>query len=123
MSGHVGQSRKVVPGAVRAVAGSTAAAGSFEATGAAAAIFVSGSNERELSRAMSHVREPERRGRLIEGGRQWAAQHDWAPMVQALRELMHRAWDEGKTEEMTEFFAEWRRLRTIQAEVDIWYPQ
>jgi glycosyltransferase involved in cell wall biosynthesis len=83
-----------------------------------AAVFISGRDEGELRRAMAIVREPARRKQLIDRGLRQAGLFDWDAMARGFYDLLKKAAQEGESSAMKEFFREWKRLRTIQADVD-----
>jgi glycosyltransferase involved in cell wall biosynthesis len=84
-----------------------------------AAVFVSGKDEGELCRAMTAVREPARRKCLVERGLEQAARFSWDSIARELRELIQMAAGERESPEESGFFSAWKRLRAIQAEVDV----
>jgi glycosyltransferase involved in cell wall biosynthesis len=83
-----------------------------------AASFISGRDRSELVEAMALVGRPEQRSRMIEKGLQRATLYNWDAMASSVFGLMERAVKEAKTPAQQAFFAEWKRVRTIQAEVD-----
>jgi glycosyltransferase involved in cell wall biosynthesis len=83
-----------------------------------AAIFVSGSDQSELRKAMTQVCEPAGREQLIERGLRRAALFNWENMARGFFELLTKAQEERNTPTMQNFFREWKRLRQIQADVD-----
>ena len=84
-----------------------------------AAVFVSGHDRNELRDAMTLVGEPQRRKQLIEKGLQRAALYDWNVMARGVYALLKKAAEERETPAMQAFFQDWKRLRAIQAEVDV----
>jgi glycosyltransferase involved in cell wall biosynthesis len=87
-----------------------------------AALTISGREEKELAWAMRRVREPGVRKQLVESGRARAAQYDWNTMARAVHTLLQQACAEGRSAKTAEFFRRWKKLRTIQASVDIFDP-
>jgi glycosyltransferase involved in cell wall biosynthesis len=84
-----------------------------------AAIFISGKDESEMRSAMRSVREREHRARLITMGLQRAADLDWDVMAHGFHGLLQKAKEQGERRAMKEFFDRWKKLRRIQAEVDV----
>jgi glycosyltransferase involved in cell wall biosynthesis len=84
-----------------------------------ALIAVSGHSRSELRRAMETVREPKKRKILIERGLRVATGHTWDSTANGLLNGIKRACEERQSPAMRAFFEEWRRLRAIQAEVDV----
>jgi glycosyltransferase involved in cell wall biosynthesis len=84
-----------------------------------AAIFVSGRDEDELRRAMSSVRTPSHRKQLVERGLRRAALYDWDVMARGLHGSFKKAQEDGETSAMKDFFDRWKKLRRIQAEVEV----
>jgi glycosyltransferase involved in cell wall biosynthesis len=96
----------------------TTRCGSLAEVAGDAAIFISGSDEGELSQAMAMVREPAHRRELTARGRERAARYSWKNLACELHDLIHKAGAERESLERSGFFREWRRLRAMQAEVD-----
>ena len=68
---------------------------------------------------MMSVREPAQRKSLVERGLKQATRFDWDAIPRVLHDLVQMAAGERESLEESGFFREWRRLRTIQAEVDV----
>lgn len=84
-----------------------------------AAIFVSGHDESETRSAMRSVRERAQRPRLIKMGLQRAARYDWDVMARGIHDLLKKAKKQAEGQATKEFFDRWKKLRCIQAEVDV----
>ena len=94
--------------------------GSLGEVAADAAMTISGDDANELRSAMRSVRDPVTRKRLIEAGLQRVPLYDWDVMTRAFHGLLEKARQDGASPETAEFMKQWNRLRTIQAEVDVW---
>ena len=84
-----------------------------------AAIFISGRDEEEMRSAMRAVRERAQRTQLIEKGLQRALLYNWDVTTRGLYDLLKRAKEQGEGQATKVFFDRWRKLRRIQAEVDV----
>jgi glycosyltransferase involved in cell wall biosynthesis len=84
-----------------------------------AALFVTGHDASELRRAMKLVREPSHRKGSVMKGLQRAALYNWDAAALGLCDLLSKSVKERNTPSMQSFLHEWKRLRTIQAEVDV----
>ena len=84
-----------------------------------AAIFVSGQDESEMRSAMRSVREPDHRARLTKKGLQRAALYNWDVMTCGFHDLLKKAKEEAEGSVMRKFFDRWKKLRHIQADVDV----
>jgi len=93
--------------------------GSLREVAGDAALFISGRDESEMRNAMMSVREVAHRAQLIEKGLQRASLYDWDAMTQGFHGLLKSAHEERETAAMRSFFDHWKRLRYIQAEVDV----
>jgi glycosyltransferase involved in cell wall biosynthesis len=93
--------------------------GSLAEIAGEAAVFVSGHDESEMRSAMRAVREREHRARLIEMGLQRAARYNWDIMARSFYGLLKKAKEQGDGPAMKAFFDRWKKLRHIQAEVDL----
>lgn len=93
--------------------------GSLREAAGDAAVFISGKDAGELRRAMIEVREPVRRKRLVERGLEQATRFSWDGITRELHELIRMAAGERESLERSGFFSDWRRLRAIQADVDV----
>lgn len=93
--------------------------GSLGEVASDAALIISGHDRYELLRALERVRMPEVRRDLIEAGVKQAAKFKWDDGVERFYELLVRADASSYDEREMEFHRCWRKLRTIQAEVDV----
>src|SRR5262249_28919277 len=93
--------------------------GSLAEVAGDAAIFISGSDEVELLRAMARVRDPAQRNELVARGRKRAARYNWKDMAWEFHDVARRAGRERDSLERSEFFRDWERLRRMQADVDV----
>jgi len=84
-----------------------------------AAVFTFGHDEEELGHAMMTLRAAARKIDIIERGLRRAASVDWDSMARSFCDLLQRAVEERDDPRRQEFFREWSRLRTIQAQVDV----
>jgi glycosyltransferase involved in cell wall biosynthesis len=84
-----------------------------------AAVFISGHDYEQLRTAMTSVQNWELRSRLIEKGLQRASLYDWDATARGLYSLLKRAYVEREDPEVLSFFDNWKKLRSIQAEVDV----
>ncbi len=84
-----------------------------------AAVFVSGHDESEMRSAMRSVREREHRARLIEMGLQRAARYNFDVMARGFQDILKKTKEQGEGQAIKEFFERWKKLRRIQAEVDV----
>lgn len=96
--------------------------GSLAESAGDAAQFVSGFAVDEMRQAIRAVQEPAARGRLVERGLEHARLFRWDTMAQELQAQIHAVVEEARAGAFDAFFAEWRRLRTVQASVDILEP-
>ena len=71
-----------------------------------------------IEKAIVRAREPTERTQLVEAGYERAASFNWDRVVQDLHRRLKAAADERGTPAMRHFFEEWKRLRSIQTEVD-----
>ena len=92
--------------------------GSLKEVASDAALFISGKDPAELVEAVHQAADPLKRNELTKRGLERARQFDWDHMAEELRKLIHKAEAERAAPAIAEFFAEWDRLRHIQADVD-----
>ena len=92
--------------------------GSLEEVAGNATIAISGHNDDEIVRGIRLVRDPSIRSRLKEAGFRQATTFDWDRMVSGIFELLCKAKDEATSPAFAEFRQKWKRLRSIQAQVD-----
>ena len=97
----------------------TTSCGSLSEVSGDVAIFISGHDAEELRNAMAWVRKEKERQTLIECGLRNAALYNWDFMAEGLYEILKKAQEEAESPAAKCFFAEWKRLRAIQADVDI----
>ncbi len=93
--------------------------GSLAEVSAGAALKISGEDEEELAAALRDIREPAHRRILIEKGLKRSACFSWDDMARGVYKLIKKACEERHTPSARAFYAEWTRLRSIQAEVDV----
>jgi glycosyltransferase involved in cell wall biosynthesis len=93
--------------------------GSLGEVSGEAAVFVSGHDADELRCAMALVRDANERKKLIERGLRRAARYSWDDTARGVYNLLERAREERYDPAMKDFFAQWKKLRAIQAEVDV----
>jgi glycosyltransferase involved in cell wall biosynthesis len=96
--------------------------GSLAESAGDAAHFVSGFAVDEMCDAIRAVQAPQIRQQLVERGLEHARRFRWETMAQALEAQMRAVVEEASAGAFDAFFAEWRRLRTVQAGVDILEP-
>jgi glycosyltransferase involved in cell wall biosynthesis len=83
-----------------------------------AAELISGNEETEMVAALQYVRLPERRAEMINQGRAYSMTLSWDVMAEMIHRLLKEAAAERYETPTQKFFAEWKRLREIQAAVD-----
>lgn len=93
--------------------------GSLAEVAGDAALFISGRDPQELQQAMSTVRDPAHRQRLVEAGLKRAVLYSWDDMTTKVHGLLKRAYSERESVGLKSFLADWERLRSLQAEVDV----
>jgi glycosyltransferase involved in cell wall biosynthesis len=93
--------------------------GSLGEVSGEAAVFVSGHDADELRCAMALVRDANERKKLIERGLRRAARYSWDDTARGVYNLLERAREERYDPAMKDFFVQWKKLRAIQAEVDV----
>lgn len=102
----------------------TTSQGALAETSGEAALLVSGQSESELREAMERVQNREYRKHLVQAGLNHTVSYDnWSCLEDALVIQLKAAVEESKTARMKEFFESWKKLRSIQAEVDIYVPE
>jgi glycosyltransferase involved in cell wall biosynthesis len=84
-----------------------------------AALFVSGHDRNELRRAIESVRDQTQRATLIDSGLSRAALYKWDDMARSFYSLLEKGYEERAKPSTQRFFQQWRKLRAIQADVDI----
>ncbi len=92
--------------------------GSLAEAAGDAALLVEGSSVPEMARALVAVRDPETRKTLRAKGLKHAAGFRWKPMADLMARQIEQTAEAGATPAAQSFFAEWTRLRHLQAEVD-----
>jgi glycosyltransferase involved in cell wall biosynthesis len=97
----------------------TTAHGALGEISGEAALFITGRDASELQRAIKRVREPSHRKGLVTKGLQRAALYNWDAAARGLYDLLSKSVNERNTISMQSFLHEWKRLRAIQAEVDV----
>ncbi len=96
----------------------TTSRGSLAEVTSDAALHVEGTSVPEMAEALVRIRDPGLRARLREKGLARAALFDWAPMAEALARQLHAVHAETRDGSRDAFWAEWERLRRIQAELE-----
>ncbi len=97
----------------------TTRCGSLAEIAGDAAIFVSGKDESETRGAIRAVREQAHKTRLIKEGLRRAALYNWDVMARGFYDLLKKAKEGSEGQSMKEFFDRWKKLRRVQAEVDV----
>jgi glycosyltransferase involved in cell wall biosynthesis len=85
---------------------------------AEAAELISGHDVIEMVAALLRVRWPDRRAEMIERGRAHCMAFSWDDMAESFHRLLKQVAEERYAPPTQKFFAEWKRLREIQAAVD-----
>jgi glycosyltransferase involved in cell wall biosynthesis len=96
--------------------------GSLAEVAGEAAYFITGRDSDEMLNAMAKIREPAYRSMLVERGLQRATKFRWGETVRGFYGLLIKAYRDRNIAETACFFAEWQRLRSLQAEVDLGLP-
>lgn len=97
----------------------TTSLGSLKEVAGDAAELVSGHDKMEMLAALENVRNPLRRAELIELGLHRAQNFSWDTMAEKFYNLLLATVAESASQSTERFLAEWKRLREIQAAVDI----
>ena len=97
----------------------TTSLGSLKEVAGDAAELVSGHDKMEMLAALENVRNPLRRAELIELGLRRAQNFSWDTMAEKFYNLLIATVAESASQSTGRFLAEWKRLREIQAAVDI----
>lgn len=92
--------------------------GSLAEAAGDAALLVEGTSVPEMTAALSRVLNPTVQADLRARGLAHAARFRWEPMADLLLELLHEVREAGRAPGAQDFFAEWTRLRRLQADVD-----
>lgn len=92
--------------------------GSLAEAAGDAALLVEGTSVSEMAAAMMRIQQPELRAELQARGRAQAARFRWEPMAALLHAQLQQVSVAGRTAAAQAFFAEWARLRRLQADVD-----
>ena len=93
--------------------------GSLREVAQDAAIVISGRDENEILVALDAIRRPDLRALHTMRGRDRAAHYDWKRSAEMLHRLLEKVSRDGRYSTQNQFFSEWSRLRTIQANVDV----
>lgn len=96
----------------------TTARGSLAEVTGDAALHVEGTSIPEMAQALVRIRDPGLQAHLRKKGVARAALFDWAPMADALARQLHAVHAETRDGSRDAFWAEWERLRRIQAELE-----
>ncbi|MEL6226581.1 MAG: glycosyltransferase family 1 protein, partial [Pseudomonadota bacterium] len=83
-----------------------------------AACFVEGTSVPEMANALKRIQDPMLRDVLRERGFAHAAKFRWTHMAQRLYEMLAEVSESARQPASQSFFAEWKRLRMLQARVD-----
>jgi glycosyltransferase involved in cell wall biosynthesis len=97
----------------------TTSLGSLKEVAGDAAELISGHDRMEMVRALENVRKPERRAELIELGLKRAQSFSWDKATKTFYDLLCETVAQSTSKSTQRFLAEWKRLREIQAAVDI----
>jgi glycosyltransferase involved in cell wall biosynthesis len=92
--------------------------GSLGEVASDAAELITGHDVNEMVAALQRVRRAERRAEMIERGRARSTEFSWDVMAEVFHRLLKEAASERYEPQTQAFFAEWRKLRGIQAAVD-----
>lgn len=92
--------------------------GSLAEAAGDAALLVEGTSASEMATAMTRIQQPDLRTDLQVRGRAQAARFRWEPMAALLQAQLRQVSVAGQTPDARAFFAEWTRLRGLQADVD-----
>ena len=82
-------------------------------------LTIEGTDIAEMADAITAVQQPPIRDRLVVEGFKRAATFSWDALVQAVETETATLAHAGKEGSFSTFFADWRRMRAMQAEVDI----
>jgi glycosyltransferase involved in cell wall biosynthesis len=93
--------------------------GSLAEAAGNAALLIGGDSAEEMAAALDRVRDPTVAADLRARGLAHSARFDWDAMTRLLARQLRRARDEAAAGGCDAFFAEWARLRRIQADVDL----
>lgn len=94
--------------------------GSLREAAGDAALLISGSSVEEMRSALVQIQDPNLRDTLRKKGLLHAQQFRWEKMASELANNLEALVYEARSGAFNSFFAEWNRLRNIQANVD--YP-
>ncbi len=92
--------------------------GSLAEAAGDAALLVEGTSVSEMTAALSRVQDPAVQADLRARGLAHAARFRWEPMAELLLEQFHEVREAARAPAAQAFFAEWTRLRRLQADVD-----
>jgi len=92
--------------------------GSLAEAAGDAAHLISGHSVPEMVEALTRLQDPAVQADLRKRGLKHVKSFQWGPMADAVVDALGAVVDEGKTARAQAFFAEWSRLRRLQAEVD-----
>lgn len=90
-----------------------------EVTDADACLTISGTSVREMADAVLSIQQPPVRARLVAAGLERAKAFSWEPLADAIATGVDHLARAGQQGAFDAFFADWRRLRALQADVDI----
>ena len=83
-----------------------------------AALLIEGTSASEMASALMRVQIPKVQADMRKRGLRHARRFRWEPMAELLSRHIATVADEAKTSTMQTFFAEWSRLRGLQAKAD-----
>lgn len=92
--------------------------GSLAEAAGDAACLISGTSTEEMKSALIKMSDPNYRQVLRTKGIEQAGNFNWETMAQSLVNNFEILLAQARSGKYEKFFAEWKRLRTIQAEVD-----
>ncbi len=96
----------------------TTSNGSLAEAAGEAALLISGTSVDEMTAALTQVQDPHVRDILRQKGLAHAAGFHWRGMAEELAVNLQKLVEESRAGIYDSFFKEWKRLRTIQANVD-----
>jgi glycosyltransferase involved in cell wall biosynthesis len=92
--------------------------GSLAEAAGDAACLISGTSIEEMKNALIKISDPNYRQILRTKGIEQAGKFNWETMAKSLVNNLEILLSQARSGKYEKFFAEWKRLRTIQSEVD-----
>jgi glycosyltransferase involved in cell wall biosynthesis len=92
--------------------------GSLAEAAGDAAVLIEGTSVSEMVDALTRIQNPELQADLRQRGFEQAAKFRWEPMAETFAEQVESVVAGGGAAAARGFFAEWARLRRLQADVD-----